>query len=167
MAGIRSRRQARKNRDGSNVKLNITSMMDMFTIILVFLLKSYSTQGQLITPAEGLMLPKSEIERGAKQALSVKISQNTIAVEDEIVVGRQGFEDLLSQKEFLIPSLHNILKKHEEEARKSSEMFGKEFSGEITIQGDKDIPYNVITRVMYTCGQAGFPVMNLIAYREE
>jgi biopolymer transport protein ExbD len=160
-------RQARKARGSGDVKLNITSMMDMFTIILVFLLKSYSTEGQLVTPATGLLLPTSSVERTAKEALCVKISNNNVSVENTIVLDEKSYQEVMSQKDFMIPKLHEVLTKYAEEAQKTAEMFGKDFSGEITIQGDIGIPYKLLTRIMYTCGQSGYPVMNLIVYREE
>lgn len=166
MPSPRAARQARKARSG-DAKLNITSMMDMFTIILVFLLKSYSTQGQLVTPATGLLLPTSTIERDARAAQSVKISRNSIAVEDVVVVSGKAYAELLTREDFMIPQLHEVLSKFADEARRSSKMFGSEFSGEITVQGDVDVPYRVLTRVMYTCGQAGYPIMNLVVYRKE
>jgi biopolymer transport protein ExbD len=167
MANPRLARQARKGRGSGDVKLNITSMMDMFTIILVFLLKSFSTQGQLVTPATGLQLPTSSIERSAGEALCIKISDDNIVVENTLVVDSTRFGDLLEQKDFMIPPLYDVLQKFADEARKAAEMFGKEFSGEITIQGDVSVPYKVLTRVMYTSGQAGYPVMNLVVYRNE
>jgi len=66
----------------------------------------------------------------------------------------------------MIQPLYEVLKKYSDEARKSAEMFKTEFSGRISIQGDVAIPYNVLTRIMYTCGQAGYPVMNLVVYRK-
>ncbi|MBD3322615.1 MAG: hypothetical protein GF350_16055 [Chitinivibrionales bacterium] len=167
MANARLARQQRKSRSQTQVKLNITSMMDMFTIILVFLLKSFSTQGQLVTPAKGLLLPTSSIERSADQAQTIKISKNTIVVEDVLAVGGDEYAALLDQKEFMIGPLYDVLTRFAEEAQRLAEATGKEFSGEITIQGDVAIPYNILTRVMYTCGQAGYPVMNLIVYRKE
>ncbi len=160
-------RQARKARSGGDAKLNITSMMDMFTIILVFLLKSFSTEGQLVTPASGLLLPTSSVERTAKEAQSVKISNEHVVVENKIVLDAEEYKEVMTQKDFMIPKLHEVLSKYADEARKSSEMYGKEFSGEITIQGDIGIPYKLLTRVMYTCGQSGYPIMNLIVYRKE
>lgn len=160
-------RQARKARGSSDVKLNITSMMDMFTIILVFLLKSFSTEGQLVTPATGLLLPTSSVERTAKEALCVKISDDNVVVENTVVLRKKDFSEVMEQKDFMIPRLYDVLAKYAEEAQKAAEMFGKEFSGEITIQGDVGIPYKLLTRVMYTCGQSGYPVMNLIVYRKE
>ncbi len=167
MSNPRLKRQQRKSRNSGEAKLNITSMMDMFTIILVFLLKSFSTEGQLVTPATGLTLPSSSVERTAKEALAVKISADNIVVEDKLVIEPSKYQEILKQKDFLIPDLQSVLSEFAEEAQKASEMFGKEFSGEITIQGDVGVPYSVLTRVMYTCGQSGYPVMNLIVYRSE
>lgn len=142
-------------------------MMDMFTIILVFLLKSFSTEGQLVTPATGLLLPTSTIERTAKEALSIKISSDKIVVENNVVIDSKEYSEILSQKEFMIQKLYDALIEFAKESKKSSELFGKEFSGEITIQGDIAIPYKLLTRIMYTCGQSGYPNMNLIVYRNE
>lgn len=160
---IRTRR--RKKSDGT-VKLNITSMIDMFTLLVVFLLQNYSAQGQLVTPAEGLVLPKSSVEKSAGEALTIKISQNTIMVEDVIPVDKAGYEVLKTQKDFMIPSLYDVLSRHSQKAQEMSEKIGQTFSGKISIQGDEAIPYSILTRVMYTCGQAGYPNMNLVVYRK-
>jgi biopolymer transport protein ExbD len=167
MANPRAIRQSRKRRGDNEVKLNITSMMDMFTIILVFLIKNFSTEGAIVTPANNLTLPKSSVERHAKEALSVKVSRSTITVENLSVIDKNEFSTLLNQKEFMIEPLRRMLSKYAEEGRKMAQISGKEFSGEITIQGDVEIPYNVLTRVMYTCGQAGYPNMNLFVYRQD
>ncbi len=166
MANPRAIRQARRRRSGDDVKLNITSMMDMFTIILVFLIKNFSTEGAIVTPADNLTLPKSTVEKRASEALSLKVSKNTIIVENSLVINEEQFAEIEKQKDFMIQSLHDVLLKYAEEAKKMAEISGKEFSGEITIQGDVEIPYNILTRVMYTCGQAGYPKMNLFVYRQ-
>lgn len=160
-------RQARKARGSGDVKLNITSMMDMFTIILVFLLKSFSTQGQLITPATGLLLPTSTIERTTRSSLDVQITKDKILVQDKIVIDEKELKEVLDQKDFMIQKLFDVLGKYTEAGMKMSEMAGSDVSGEITIQGDVGVPYKLLTRVMYTCGQAGYPVMNLVVYRKE
>ncbi|MGB7567335.1 MAG: biopolymer transporter ExbD [Chitinivibrionales bacterium] len=166
MPARQSVRKKYRKRGSSIVKLNITSMIDMFTLMVVFLLQNFSAQGQLVTPAQGLRLPKSSVEKLAKEALSVKISQKNIMVEDAIVIGPEAYQALLTQKDFMIEPLYKVLNKYSEEARKSAEMFKSEFSGKISIQGDVEIPYNILTRVMYTCGQSGYPNMNLVVYRK-
>jgi biopolymer transport protein ExbD len=166
MPARQSVRKKYRKRENSIVKLNITSMIDMFTLMVVFLLQNFSAQGQLVTPAQGLRLPKSSIEKLAKEALNVKISQKNIMVEDAVVIGPEAYQALLSQKDFMIGPLYKSLTKFAEEAKKSAEMFKSEFSGKISIQGDVEIPYNILTRVMYTCGQSGYPNMNLVVYRK-
>jgi biopolymer transport protein ExbD len=166
MPARQSVRKKYRKRENSIVKLNITSMIDMFTLMVVFLLQNFSAQGQLVTPAQGLRLPKSSVEKLAKEALSVKISQKNIMVEDAVVVGPEAYQALLGQKDFMIDPLYKSLSKYADEAKKSAEMFKSEFSGKISIQGDVEIPYNVLTRVMYTCGQSGYPNMNLVVYRK-
>ena len=167
MSGRKSIHRLRRKRIEGTVKLNLTSMIDMFTLMVVFLLKNYSAQGQLVTPAEGLLLPTSSIEKSAGEALSVKISQSTIMVENTSVIDPDGYKALMTQKDFMIEPLFKVLDEHAKSARKSAEMFKTEFSGRISIQGDVAIPYNILTRVMYTCGQAGYPIMNLVVYRKD
>jgi biopolymer transport protein ExbD len=133
--------------------------------MVVFLLKNYSAQGQLVTPAQDLRLPVSSVERMAAEALTVKVSQKSIMVENETVVDGKAFSDLQQQKDFKIGPLFDVLREHAREAEKSSQLFHTEFSGRISIQGDVEIPYSILTKIMYTCGQAGFPVMNLVVYR--
>ena len=151
MPARQSVRKKYRKRENSIVKLNITSMIDMFTLMVVFLLQNFSAQGQLVTPAQGLRLPKSSVEKLAKEA---------------VVIGPDAYQALLGQKDFMIGPLYKSLSKYADEAKKSAEMFKSEFSGKISIQGDVEIPYNVLTRVMYTCGQSGYPNMNLVVYRK-
>ncbi|OGJ87608.1 MAG: hypothetical protein A2268_04170 [Candidatus Raymondbacteria bacterium RifOxyA12_full_50_37] len=169
-------RSSRRRKSSAEAKLNITSMMDMFTIILVFLLKNFSTQGQLVTPAKGLNMPISTIDSSAVQALDVEISVNhrdpktrkvekgKINVEGKTVV---YLDEIKKQEGFLIPTLKDVLDKYYEEAEKAATMFGQEFKGQINIQGDTAMVYDVLTKVMYTCGQSGFPNMKLVVYRKE
>jgi biopolymer transport protein ExbD len=166
MPASQSIRKRRRKRGEGTVKLNITSMIDMFTLMVVFLLMNYSAQGQLVTPAQGLRLPTSSVDTLFAEALTVKVSQTNILIDTIQVLPPAGYQQLLVQKDFLIEPLYAVLSKRAEEARKSAEMFHAEFSGKITIQGDTAIPYNVLTRVMYTCGQAGYPVMNLAVYKK-
>ena len=85
MAFVPSRRK--KHQTGAaRVSLNLTSMMDMFTIILVFLLKTYSTEGQLIHPSDNLTLPNSTVENPPEIALDVTVSQGWIMVNNNPVV---------------------------------------------------------------------------------
>ena len=67
--------------------LNITSLMDMFTIVLVFLLKSFATEGNLLTSADNLILPMSTTaEEPAEVSMSIVVDQSWILVDDQQVM---------------------------------------------------------------------------------
>ena len=75
MAFIPSHRKRHKTGSGQ-IRLQLTSMMDMFTILLVFLLKTYSTHGQLINPSQDLTLPTSNVLNPPEVGLDVTVSSD-------------------------------------------------------------------------------------------
>jgi len=133
----------------SDAQLQLTSMMDMFTIILVFLLKTYSTQGQLINPSQDLTLPSSKVEQPAEVALDVTVSSDWILVNGKPVERTENLQDL---EGFIIPSLQDELLRFAREAEKMETLYGAKFSGKVTIQGDRNLPYRYLIKVLATCG---------------
>jgi len=121
-----------------------------------------------VTPASGLTLPTSTIRNAASEALSVKILHKKLLVENRVIMDAEAMEGLLkNESEVSIKPLYKALLRYAEEAKKSSERFGREFSGQITIQGDADAPYILLKKVMYTCSLAGYPVIKLLVYKDE
>lgn len=162
MAFIPSKRKRHDTRE-TKVALNLTSMMDMFTILLVFLLKTYSTEGNLIQPSEYLTLPTSSVENPPEVALDVIVSKEWIMVHNDPVIRIREVE---SQDEFVIQPLYDMLQRYATEAKKMEEAYGVKFSGKVTIQGDKQLPFRTILKVMATCGQAEYPNMRLVVYQQ-
>jgi len=146
------------------VRLQLTSMMDMFTIILVFLLKTYSTQGQLINPSKDLTLPSSIVQHAPEMGLDVTVSRDWILVNGRAVVKTK---QVMDQKGYIIEPLKSELDTYAREAKTMEELYGAKFSGKVTIQGDKTIPYKLLIKVMATCGQSSYPNMRLVVYKKE
>lgn len=163
MAFIPSRRKKHKRSNGE-ARLQLTSMMDMFTIILVFLLKTYSTHGQLINPSEDLTLPNSTVKHVPELGLDVTVSSDWILVNGKAVTPTA---EALAQEEYILPGLQSELHRYAREAEKMEEMYGVKFSGKATIQGDKNLPYRLLIKVMATCGQSNYPNMRLVVYTRE
>ncbi len=163
MAFIPSRIKRHDTNPGKQY-LNLTSMMDMFTIILVFLLKTYSTEGNLIHPSENLTLPKSSTEQVPQTALNVIVSKETIVVENEVV---EQVSNVRAQPGVMIESLRETLTFYADHAKEMEERWGSQFSGMITVQGDKDLEYWILVKVLFTCGQSGYPNLRLATYRSE
>lgn len=162
MAFIPSRAKRHATESGE-VKLNLNSMMDMFTIILLFLLKVYSTEGQMVQPSQYLTLPKSSIEKIPEVALDLSISKEWVVVNNKPIV---KVTDLLKSKRLVIPELQQELLMYANEAEKMQERLGQPFSGSISIQGDREIPYRVLVKVMATCGKSKYPNMRLFVYQK-
>ena len=138
--------------------LNMNSMMDMMTIILLFLLKSYSTTGALATQSESLKLPESVRTAKPKKELNVSVAKDAILVNEQIVLQTAD----VSPNEVLIPQLGQKLREYAQSQKDLEIEVGKEFTHEVIIQGDESISYELLFRVMYTCGQSEFNKMRLL-----
>lgn len=163
MAFIPSRIKKHDTNPGK-VRLNLTSMMDMFTIILVFLLKTYSTEGMLIHPSDMLTLPSSSIEKSPEVGLDLIVSKESIVVNHEEV---EKVQTIINQNTLIIDNLFSKLQIYAREAKRMEELYGTKFSGKVTIQADKEIPYKLLVKVMATCGKAEYPNMRLVVYKRE
>ena len=162
MAYIPSRIK-RHNTNPGEVKVNLTSMMDMFTIILVFLIINYSTEGSMIHPSDFLTLPHSTTEQSPEVALDLVISKEWVMVNENPI---EKVSNILAQEGLIIKSLQEKLAVYSREAKRMEETFGTKFSGKVTIQGDKDIPYRLLVKVMATCGRSDYPNMRLVVYKK-
>ena len=138
--------------------LNMNSMMDMMTIILLFLLKSYSTTGALATQSESLKLPESVRTIKPKKELNVSIARDVILVNEQPVMLTAD----VPPNEIIIPKLEAKLREYAQMQKNLEIEVGKEFTHEVIIQGDQSITYELLFRVMYTCGQSEFNKMRLL-----
>lgn len=151
--------KGRKNRRSTEITLKLTSMIDMFTILLVFLLKSYSAEGQIMSVAPDLRLPESTAQKAPQTTSIIAITHDFILLDGKQVT---AVNQVINSNNNLIPELLNELKK----LRLLSEKVGEiqadmGFTGTISIQGDRELPYLVIKKIMFTCGQIGYNDMLL------
>lgn len=158
----------KKHKSELEVGLNLTSMMDMFTIILVFLIKNYSTEGQLITPSDFLHLPYSNIQKAPEKGLDVIVSKQLIMVNNEPVVPMTDVvkNDPAVMDRGVIKPLREKLLYFSGQSKKMEVDYGIKFSGKVTIQGDKELPYSELVKVIRTCGLADYPNLRLVVYRQ-
>ncbi len=139
--------------------LKLTSMIDMFTILLVFLLKSYSAEGQIMTVTKDLKLPESTSQMQPKVTSVIAITQEWILVDGRPI---EKLENIMNDELLVINPLKDELTK----LRTISEGIGSisdqgGFTGNITIQGDRDLTFELVKRIMLTCGSVGYNNMLL------
>jgi biopolymer transport protein ExbD len=148
-------RKSRKYGDGSG-ELNITSMLDMFTIILVFLIKQMDTEGQLMTQAENLKLPNSTSQKTPSEVnLTVVVDRGHVLVDNVQV---EETDVVLKQDSLFVASMIPILEEKREAEKKAALANAEdaEEAGQIIVQMDKNLEYDVMYKVMATCGWSGY-----------
>ena len=156
----RARRKAREA-EGEIRELNIVAMMDMMTIILVFLLKSYQASAINVNMSADLTIPQSTTQLHPQENITVTVSLKEVAVNDRRVVDVQGGLIPAAAKEgrradaFYVGAIYDALKK-EVDKQKYIARYNKDapFAGRINVVADRKIPYRTLMEVLYTAGQA-------------
>ena len=162
---------ARKLAEPETIReLNITPMMDMMTIILVFLLKSFSGSTSMLTLDENLQVPPSKTRLAAKEAVPVLITKKVILIEGQQVEAVNNGKVDASRKPngengYLISSIVDILSKISNRERRVAELQKGKFESELMVVADKGTPYRLLTEVLYSCGQAGYSNYRLIVLK--
>jgi biopolymer transport protein ExbD len=145
-------------------ELRLTSLMDMLTILLVFLLKSFSAEGQIVTVSKDLQLPESTSSKAPRPAPIIAVTREWIILDDKPLVKIAEIE----ADGLLIKPLYQSLQHSRAFAEQLGQMDERMgFHGTVDIMGDRDTPFAVMKRVMYTCGQVGFNNMLLAVYKQE
>lgn len=151
----------------STFKIQITSMVDMFVIILVFLLKSYSTSSVDIAPSADLKLPISSSYQNPEEVLQMMVSQKGIFIDDKRIVefdesGQIAKKDLDGSDGSFIPTLFHELDGKAKATRDLSSVNDTvEFDGKVLVLADKLLPYSLLQKVMYTSMLAGYSDVKL------
>jgi biopolymer transport protein ExbD len=136
--------------------LNLVSLMDIFTILVFFLLVS-SSEVETLPNAKQLQLPESIAEKKAKETVVILIGE-----EDIIVQGRPvaKIADVMAMEGNDIPALREaLLSQNDRIMRRAArdDIAGRE----VTIMGDKEIPYRLLKKVMATCTQSDYGQISL------
>lgn len=145
------KRMKRKGQDG----LLLTALIDIFANLLFFLLVISQNPSKL-PDLKDLHLPSSTAEKQPKETLVVVVTAKDILVQDMKVI---SVADAMQVKDDLIPSLSAELKFR---AAKTIAPLNEQGipEREITILGDKNVPYNVLRKVMATCSQNDYAKMS-------
>jgi len=150
------RMDRRHNRGKAGVALNLVSLMDIFTILVFFLLVN-SSDVEVLPNAKDIQLPESIAETKAKESVVILISETHIIVQGTPVA---LVKDVMSRKGNDIPELRQALKSQNDRVLRreaQDDIAGRE----VTIMGDKDIPYRLLKKVMATCTESDYGRISL------
>ncbi|MFV1917680.1 MAG: ExbD/TolR family protein [Patescibacteria group bacterium] len=161
-----SRRALRMERHHKRAKkqagLNMVSLMDIFTILVFFLLVSQSNV-QDLPNAKEIKLPESIAEKLPKETVVIVVSKNDILVQGRKVA---SVKTVLASKEREILGVKEELKRQSSRRIIKKTPDGKPISLEVTIMGDKNIPYRLLKKIMYTSSKANYGKISLAVSRK-
>ncbi|MCH8543128.1 MAG: biopolymer transporter ExbD [Alcanivorax sp.] len=158
----RSARAKRKGRHYSRRKkvmpLNLTALMDIFTILVFFLLVN-QTNTQQLPDNPDIVLPESIAQEVPNEVLTVQISARDILVQERPVI---SVSDAMSGDERVVPALVEVLNTYSERARR----FGSsDEDRELMILADRHAHFSVIQRVMYSASQTDYNKVSFAVLR--
>lgn len=148
MTGI-EKRAARLARNQSGLDMNLVALIDIFTILIFFLMSS--TGIEVLTNSKAVKLPDSIAEKAPRETIVVAVSDTDIVVDGRRVASVAEANAIQGD---LIPGL-----KAELDILASRQVVGADKDATtkaITIMGDKNIPYSLLRKVMYTSARANF-----------
>lgn len=167
---VRASRFKNRRKKTSVIDVDITSLLDILTILLVFLLQSYNSSGVIINVPDGIELPKSASESLNNFGVNIQVSKTNIWVDDKEVLNSEtaGSGQVFDEGGRRIVPLYNELVKIKETIKQSEKLSPEavKFSGIANLVVDKSLKYNYLKRVMYTAASAGFKEFKFVVLTE-
>ena len=165
----------RKGRRGVVALLSLTAMVDMFTVLVIFLLQNFSSEQQMLILHKDIKLPQAQSTKDLKPAFVVVVTNKEILLDKDVIV---TFDEVKGQKEWMIPKLYDQMKIGLQKAKEENEaQLGKKIRdvvehatldentdahawNKVTIEADKSIDILTVKKVMYTVTEAGAGEIN-------
>ena len=149
----RAKRMERQHkRSGSRAGINLVSLMDIFTILVFFLLVN-SSDGEVLPTLKSVELPESVSETTPHEAIVITVTADDVRVQGEIVA---SVDDLHQAGDGSAPALLEALR-----VANPVEEGGVAPDREATIMGDRSIEYRLLKQIMASCTEAGFTRISL------
>jgi biopolymer transport protein ExbD len=142
-----------------NADLLITPLVDMFVIIVLFLIANFSATGDVLMMSKDIQLPEAANVQDVQLVPVVMVSMDQVVIDGQ-VIGR--VEDLTREEYLNIPALEEKLRdmKKKYEDLRSAAGGGEGFKGDVNIQAHKEVQFKIIKRVMFSCASAGYANIN-------
>lgn len=157
----KKRRKARKLPGQDIAHLNLTPMMDIMTMLLVFLVRSFAEEPNNININLGMRPPPSSAEPLIEPATRVMVTKQDILVNDRVIMTVQDARDPTLKTAWL-PALRDGLLEEKDHLDALHRMGAKEFDGALLVVADENTPYALLTSVLVTAGESQFSQYKLV-----
>ena len=138
-------------------ELNLTSMVDMLTILVVFLLQTFSASGELTMVSKNIVLPEAQNFRDLERAPVVGVSKDSVTLDGRPMANAESL-NAENTVDWKITDLHDqlVTLKNNFKLLHPTETF----NGAVIVQADRSVDFKVIKKVLYTCAVAGYNNVN-------
>lgn len=137
--------------------LNVTPMVDMLTMLVIFLLMTFSASGEILFITKDIVLPKAFHSASLDRAPVIAVSNAAVAFEGEFVMNTGDINERW-YADWKLPPLMERLEKVRDQWK--ADHPDKTFEGQIIIQSDNGVPFAVIKMIMFTCANASYANIN-------
>jgi biopolymer transport protein ExbD len=146
-----------ETKEQATFRPQLTSLIDVMTILLVFLIKSFSVEGNLVTPSKDLELPFSTSSKPPTPQYTIDITKSAVIAEGTRIA---TLEQIGNSDSMLIEPLYEWMKNEYERLDSTG-------NAELLLQCDRDIIFSFVKKVMYSCSKAGFSEFSVLVIQEE
>ncbi len=171
----------RKSKRGVTAVLSLTAMVDMFTVLVIFLLQNYSATGEILYMPKEVVLPKANRVNELKPSVVVTVSSKEVLIDRTSVA---TFDEVKNSVEWTIPALRDQVRvilekaKYDQETKLQNKVrnvvdktLGKDVDDpnawrKVTLQADKNIDYLTMKKVMYSIYEAGGGPINFAVSKD-
>ncbi len=152
-----SRRIRRMSRNKKKVQgLNLTSLMDVFTILVFFLL-FHSSGGEAVEAPKQIKLPDSVVETKPRETVVIMVSPEVVLVQGKVVISTIKLLEAKKETILEITKGLKLLERNILGISTKTEVGNKE----ATILADKSIPFSALKKIMSTCTGSGYGRISL------
>jgi biopolymer transport protein ExbD len=155
--GRAARMERHHKRHKAGAAINLVSMMDIFTILVFFLLVN-SSEVEVLPSAKDIVLPDSTAEVKARESVVVLLTDTQVLVQGRAVAEIAAVD---ASNAVIIPELKAALEEQTSRAILADEGDDAVADREVTIMGDREIPYSLLKKVMATCTAAEYGRLSL------
>ncbi|MCF8057934.1 MAG: biopolymer transporter ExbD [Bacteriovoracaceae bacterium] len=152
------------------IDLDITSLLDILVIMLVFLLKSYNATGIIMNVPKDITLPTSNSSDVNTSGVVVQVSPSTLWVDNQIILDKENTTGRVYDYggRRIIPLFNELIKKKNliKQVEKTAPEAQK-FSGVVNLIVDKTIKYSEVKKILFTAAEAGYKSYKFVVLGED
>jgi len=167
---MKSKLFKKRKPQNEDMALQITAMADIFTVLLVFLLKSYATSAIEVNPSKGMLLPQANAAEVSVEALKLEVSEQAVSIEGKPVVDLQKYA--FAKNDLQANGASDALNKALDRERQKGLLIAKANSdvkvdSKIIIVADQRVPYSTIKSVLASAALNGYTDFKLAVVKGE